>query len=110
MIQRQWFIAKIRAPGYSYKSTQKRTYLYRRTGGTHYMSVPMRDKLTETYIRRFLEENATLTVNPAFGATRAVGFKPTFVRTDSCASSAFRPTRRWTRFGDGVWTPACRWG
>lgn len=73
MIQRQRFIAKIRSLGYAYKSTQKRTYLYRKAGATHYMSVPMRDRLTETYIRsalrqagcsdddirRFLADNAT---------------------------------------------------
>ena len=73
MIRRQRFISRIRSLGYAYKSTQKRTYLYRKAGGTHYMSVPMRDWLTETYVRsalhqagcsdeevqRFLEDNAT---------------------------------------------------
>ena len=42
--------------GYVYKSTQKRTYLYRKTGGTHYVSVPMRDWLTETYARSALRQ------------------------------------------------------
>ena len=56
MIRRQQFIAKIRSLGYAYKSTQKRTYLYRRVGGTHYMSVPMRDQLTETYVRSALHQ------------------------------------------------------
>ncbi len=64
---------KVRSLGYAYKSTQKRTYLYRKAGGTRYMSVPMRDQLTETYvrsallqagcsadeIRAFLEDHAT---------------------------------------------------
>ena len=51
MIPRQRFIARIRSLGYAYKSTQKRTYLYRKAGGTHYLSVPMRDRLSETYVR-----------------------------------------------------------
>lgn len=56
MIRRQHFIAKIRSLGYGYKSTQKRTYLYRRAGGTHYISVPMRDQLTDTYVRSALHQ------------------------------------------------------
>ena len=56
MIRRQRFVAKIRALGYAYKSTQKRTYLYRKVGGTHYMSVPMRDQLTATYVRSALHQ------------------------------------------------------
>ena len=42
--------------GYVYKSTQKRTYLYRKAGGTHYVSVPMRDWLTEAYVRSALRQ------------------------------------------------------
>ena len=42
--------------GYVYKATQKRTYLYRKAGGTHYVSVPMRDWLTETYVRSALRQ------------------------------------------------------
>ena len=42
--------------GYVYKSTQKRTFLYRKAGGTHYVSVPMRDWLTETYVRSTLRQ------------------------------------------------------
>ena len=42
--------------GYVYKATQKRTYLYRKAGGTHYVSVPMRDWLTETYVRSTLRQ------------------------------------------------------
>lgn len=56
MIQRKRFLAKIRSLGYAYKSTQKRTYLYRKVGGTHYMSVPMRDELTEAYVRSALHQ------------------------------------------------------
>ncbi|MCY4661992.1 MAG: hypothetical protein OXF93_19615 [Acidobacteria bacterium] len=56
MIPRQRFIARIRSLGYAYKSTQKRTYLYRKAGGTHYLSVPMRDRLSETYVRSALAQ------------------------------------------------------
>ncbi len=56
MIPRQRFIARIRSLGYAYKSTQKRTYLYRKAGGTHYLSVPMRDQLSETYVRSALAQ------------------------------------------------------
>ncbi len=56
MIPRQRFIARIRSLGYAYKSTQKRTYLYRKAGGTHYISVPMRDRLSETYVRSALAQ------------------------------------------------------
>ncbi len=56
MIPRQRFIARIRSLGYAYKSTQKRTYLYRKAGGTHYLSVPMRDRLSETYVRSALTQ------------------------------------------------------
>ena len=56
MIPRQRFIARIRSLRYAYKSTQKRTYLYRKAGGTHYLSVPMRDELSETYVRSALAQ------------------------------------------------------
>ena len=35
MVRRDRFINKIRELKYSYKDQQKRTYLYRKTGGTH---------------------------------------------------------------------------
>lgn len=56
MIPRQRFIARIRSLGYAYKSTQKRTYLYRKVGGTHCLSVPIRDRLSETYVRSALAQ------------------------------------------------------
>jgi hypothetical protein len=36
--------------GYTYKSQQKRTYLWRKTGGTHYISVPMADFLEDEFV------------------------------------------------------------
>ncbi len=56
MIPRKRFISRIRALGYAYKSTQKRTYLYRKAGGTHFLSVPMRDGLTDAYVRSALAQ------------------------------------------------------
>jgi len=44
MVRRDRFINKIRKLGYTYKSRQKRMYLWRKKGGTHYMSVPMADR------------------------------------------------------------------
>ena len=44
MIPRQRFIARIRSLG------------YRKAGGTHYLSVPMRERLSETYVRSALTQ------------------------------------------------------
>jgi hypothetical protein len=56
MIRRESFINKLHELNYSYKSQQKRTYLYRKNGGTHCISVPMRDLLTEEYVRSTLTQ------------------------------------------------------
>lgn len=50
MIRREAFVNKIRELKYAYKSQQKRTYLYRKTNGTHYISVPMADLLEEEFV------------------------------------------------------------
>lgn len=50
MVHRQQFINKIRSLQYKYKGQQKRTYLYRKAGGTHYISVPMADLLEDEYV------------------------------------------------------------
>jgi hypothetical protein len=50
MIRRQTFINKIRSLNYYFKSRQKRTYLYRKRGGTHYISVPMADQLEDEFV------------------------------------------------------------
>jgi hypothetical protein len=50
MVRRETFINKIRTLEYHYKSKQKRTYLYRKTGGTHYISVPMADLLEDEFV------------------------------------------------------------
>ena len=56
MVRRQTFINKIRSLGYSYKSQQKRTYLYRKAGGTHYISVPMADLLEDEFVTSALRQ------------------------------------------------------
>jgi hypothetical protein len=50
MVRRESFINKIRELGYTYKSTQKRTYLWRKQGGTHYISVPKADLLMDEFV------------------------------------------------------------
>lgn len=50
MVRRESFINKIRELKYSYKDQQKRTYLYRKVGGTHYICVPMAHLLTDEYV------------------------------------------------------------
>jgi hypothetical protein len=49
MVRRESFINKLNELSYYHKATQKRTYLYRKVGGTHYVSVPMRDMLSDEY-------------------------------------------------------------
>lgn len=56
MVRRENFVNRIRELGYSYKSQQKRTYLYRRTNGTHYISVPMADLLEDEYVTSTLRQ------------------------------------------------------
>jgi hypothetical protein len=50
MVRRESFINKIRSLGYTYKTQQKRTYLWRQSGTTNYMSVPMADWLEDEYV------------------------------------------------------------
>jgi hypothetical protein len=56
MVRRESFINKIRTLGYSYKDQQKRTYLYRKVGGTHYISVPMADFLEDEFVMSALRQ------------------------------------------------------
>ncbi len=56
MVRRQSFVNKIRALGYEYKTQQKRTYLWRKKGGTHYISVPMADLLEDEFISSSLRQ------------------------------------------------------
>lgn len=56
MTRRQTFISKIRELGYEYKTTQKRTYLYRRHGTTDYISVPMADLLVDEFVNHALRQ------------------------------------------------------
>jgi hypothetical protein len=56
MVRRESFINKIRTLGYTYKTQQKRTYLWRQSGTTNYMSVPMSDWLEDEYVRSALRQ------------------------------------------------------
>ena len=56
MVRRDSFINKIRELGYTYKSQQKRTYLWRKVGGTHYISVPMADLLADEFVTSSLRQ------------------------------------------------------
>ena len=47
MVPRQSFINKLREIGYYYKNKQKRTELWRRTGGTHRMFIPLNHLLED---------------------------------------------------------------
>jgi hypothetical protein len=56
MVSRTAFINKIRELGYKYKNQQKRTYLYRKIGGTHRIFVPMCDLLEDDYVASVLRQ------------------------------------------------------
>ncbi len=56
MVRRESFINKIREMRYVYKSTQKRTFLYRKIGGTHYISVPKADLLDDVFVASALRQ------------------------------------------------------
>ena len=56
MVRREQFINEIGSLKYAYKGQQKRTYLYRKTGGTHYISVPMADLLEDEYVTSALRQ------------------------------------------------------
>jgi hypothetical protein len=50
VIPRQQFINKIRSLDYTYKSQQKRTDLWCKKGGTHFISVPQNAMLEEEFV------------------------------------------------------------
>ena len=56
MVQRSRFIKRIRELGYRYKAQQKRTNLFRKSSGLHYLSVPMRKELDDVYVRSALRQ------------------------------------------------------
>lgn len=56
MIRRASFMNKIRALGYTYKGQQKRTTLWRQSGTTNFISMPMRDLLTDEYVQSALRQ------------------------------------------------------
>jgi hypothetical protein len=56
MVRREAFINKIRELNYTFKTQQKRTYLWRKIGGTHYISVPMADFLDDEFVTSSLRQ------------------------------------------------------
>jgi hypothetical protein len=56
MVHKDAFINKIRELGYTYKSQQKRTQLWRKRGGTHRMFVPLCDLLEDDYVKCSLRQ------------------------------------------------------
>ena len=56
VIPKSQYVNKIRSLGYTYKSRQKRTDLWRKTGGTHYISVPLTDSLEEEFVSSSLRQ------------------------------------------------------
>ena len=56
MVPRDQFVNKIRALHYTYKQQLKRTFQYRKVGGTHYIYVPMADLLEEEFVTSALQQ------------------------------------------------------
>lgn len=56
MIPKSHYVNKLRSLNYTFKSRQKRTELWRRRGGTHYISVPLSDYLEEEFVRSSLRQ------------------------------------------------------
>lgn len=56
MIPKSRYINKIRELGYTFKDRQKRTELWRKQGGVHFISVPIRDLLEEQFVALTLRQ------------------------------------------------------
>ncbi len=56
MIRRQTYINKLRDLGYTYKTHRKRTQLWRKVGGTHFIPVPKCDLLELDFVRSTLRQ------------------------------------------------------
>lgn len=50
MVRRDAYINKIRELKYTFKCQQKRTYLWRKINGTHYIPVPKADLLEDDFV------------------------------------------------------------
>lgn len=57
MVRRDAFINKIRELGFSYKTTQKRTFLYKKAGAPEYISVPRSELLEEEFVFHSLRQH-----------------------------------------------------
>lgn len=51
MVSRQSFINKLREQNYTYKNQLKRTYMWKKKGGTHMVFVPMTEFLDDEWVQ-----------------------------------------------------------
>lgn len=56
MVHRDAFINKIRDLGYAYKDNKKRVSIWRKTGGTHFISLPHTKLLEDWYVMSVLRQ------------------------------------------------------
>lgn len=56
MIPRDAFINKLRELNYSYKRKAKKVSIWRKRGGTHYVSLPETKLLVDDYVRSTLRQ------------------------------------------------------
>ncbi len=55
-IPRQQFIKSLRELGYKFDHQAKRTFVYRKIGGTHHVAVPQQELLDERNIHSILRQ------------------------------------------------------
>jgi hypothetical protein len=56
MVRREAFLNKIRELGYSYKSQQAKTQLFKKKGGTHRMFIRVTDLLEDDFVMGSLRQ------------------------------------------------------
>jgi hypothetical protein len=61
MILKDTFVNKIRALGYTFKSQHKRIRIWRKTGGSHRIFVPLCKLLEDEYVRSQLNQTCLMT-------------------------------------------------
>jgi len=56
MARRDTYLNKIRELGYSLKNETKRVHIFRKKGGTHYITLHKCDKLEDEFVRSSLSQ------------------------------------------------------
>lgn len=64
MVRRDTFVNKIRDLNYTLNNETKRVHIFRKKGGTHYITVKKCDKLEDDFVRSALQQ-AGLTLKDA---------------------------------------------